>query len=346
MNRILLTGAAGFIGFHVAGKLLSRGDEVVGVDCLNDYYDVQLKQARLENLQQHSGFTFRKLDIADRGATTRLMASQRWDAVINLAAQVGVRYSAENPMSFVDSNVTGFMNVMEGARAAEVGHFVYASSSSVYGANSKVPFSVHDNVDHPISFYAATKRANELFAHAYSDLNALPTSGLRFFTVYGPWGRPDMAIFKFTKAILSGEPIPVYNFGRMQRDFTYVDDVANAIVRVTDTPPKSTPNWSTDVRDPSLSRAPFRVYNVGNHSPVELMHLIRVIEGCLGVEAKLDFMPMQPGDVPMTYADVDTLVRDMDYLPATSIEDGVSQFVQWYRQFYKFEAEGLRPTAA
>jgi UDP-glucuronate 4-epimerase len=334
MNRILLTGAAGFIGFHVTRAFLARGDKVVGVDSLNDYYEVELKQARVRELEKDPHFKLHHLDLANREATKELLASQPWDAIVHLAAQVGVRYSVENPMAYVDSNLSGFMHVLEGAQKAQVKHFVYASSSSVYGANTKMPFSVQDNVDHPISLYAATKRANELLAHSYSDISGLPTTGLRFFTVYGPWGRPDMAVFKFTRAILAGEPIPVYNHGKMKRDFTYVDDVAEAIVRVTDRPPEPNPNWLPDSHDPSSSRAPFRVYNIGNHTPVELKHLIQVIETCLGVKAELELLPMQPGDVPMTYADVDTLVQDVDFQPSTTIEDGVARFVEWYRGHY------------
>jgi len=334
MNRILLTGAAGFIGFHVAKAFLSRGDTVVGIDNLNDYYEVELKQARLRELENEPSFEFQKLDLAHREETTRLIESQSWDAIVHLAAQVGVRYSVENPMAYVDSNLVGFMNVLDGAQQAQVKHFVYASSSSVYGANRKMPFSVEDNVDHPISLYAATKRANELLAHSYSDIAGLPTTGLRFFTVYGPWGRPDMAVFKFTRLILAGKPIPVFNRGKLKRDFTFVDDVAQAIVRLTDRPPTSNPDWLPDSGDPSQSRAPFRTYNIGNHTPVELEHLIKVLEECLGVKAKLELLPMQPGDVHMTYADVDSLIEDVDFQPSTSIEDGISQFVQWYRDHY------------
>jgi len=335
MNRILLTGAAGFVGFHVSKAFLARGDEVMGVDNLNDYYEVELKQARLQELKKDSRFEFLKLDLVNREATRELIESQPWDAIVHLAAQVGVRYSVVNPMAYVDSNLVGFMNVLEGARAAQLKHFVYASSSSVYGANKKTPFSVHDNVDHPISLYAATKRANELLAHSYSDIAGLPTTGLRFFTVYGPWGRPDMAVFKFTRAILAGEPIPVYNYGKMKRDFTFVEDVAQAIVRLTDRPPERNPDWLPDARDPSQSRAPFRTYNIGNHTPVELTHLIHVIESCLGVKAKIELLPMQPGDVPITYADVSTLIEDVDFQPSTTIEDGIAQFVEWYRSHYE-----------
>lgn len=334
MNRILLTGAAGFIGFHVTRAFLERGDKVVGVDSLNDYYEVELKQARLRELEKNPHFEFHKFDLTNREATKELIESKPWEAIVHLAAQVGVRYSVENPMAYVDSNLVGFMNVLEGAQQTKVKHFVYASSSSVYGANGKMPCSVRDNIDHPISLYAATKRANELLAHAYSDIAGLPTTGLRFFTVYGPWGRPDMAVFKFTRAILAGKPIPVYNYGKMKRDFTYVEDVAKAIVRVTDRPPLPNPDWLPDSHDPSSSRAPFRLYNIGNHTPVELGHLIHVLETCLGVKAQIELLPMQPGDVPMTYADVSTLVEDADFQPSTTIEDGTARFVEWYRGQY------------
>ncbi len=339
MKRILLTGAAGFIGFHVAKEFLARGDAVVGVDNLNEYYEVELKHARLRVLDEYPNFDFYRLDLAEREHTQELIESQSWDAIVHLAAQVGVRYSVENPMAYVDSNLLGFMHVLDGAHKAGVDHFVYASSSSVYGANRKMPFSVNDNVDHPISLYAATKRANELLAHSYSDIAGLPTTGLRFFTVYGPWGRPDMAVFKFARLIMAGEPIPVFNRGKMKRDFTFVDDVANSIVRLTDRPPSKNPMWMPDSQDPSQSRAPFRTYNIGNHTPVELDHLIHVLEEALGVKAKRELLPMQPGDVHMTYADVTTLIEDVDFQPSTSIEDGIAQFVEWYRSYHGAQEE-------
>lgn len=334
MKKILLTGAAGFIGFHVAKVFLGRGDQVLGVDNLNDYYDVALKQARLALLEEQAGFDFEKLDLADRSACWQLFERQKFDAVVHLAAQAGVRYSIENPMAYVDSNLSGFMNVLEGAKRAQIEHFVYASSSSVYGSNSQLPFRVEDPVDHPVSLYAATKRANELLAHAYSDISGLPTSGLRFFTVYGPWGRPDMAIYKFTRAILAGQPIEVYNHGQMKRDFTFVDDVAQAVARVADQPPVANPNWNADDGDPGSSRAPFCVYNIGNHTPIELDRLISVLESCLGVLAQRKNLPMQPGDVPATFADVSRLTADVDFQPSTTIEEGIAQFVQWYRAYH------------
>jgi UDP-glucuronate 4-epimerase len=333
--KLLVTGTAGFIGFHTARRLLARGDEVVGLDNVNDYYDVSLKEARLAQLTPHSAFSFHRLDLADRGGITELFARGRFDVVIHLAAQAGVRYSLTNPEAYVDSNLVGFLNILEGCRHHGVKHLVYASSSSVYGANTRMPFSVHDNVDHPVSLYAASKKANELMAHAYSHLYGLPTTGLRFFTVYGPWGRPDMALFLFTKAILEGRPIDVFNEGRMQRDFTYIDDIVEGVIRTADRPAAPNTGWSGTEPDPGTSSAPYRVYNIGNHQPVELLHLIAVLEQCLGRTAQKNLLPMQPGDVPATYADVEDLARDVGFHPATPIEDGVRRFVDWYRTYYR-----------
>src|SRR5690348_14100812 len=315
--KILLTGAAGFIGFHTAKKLLARGDEVVGLDNLNDYYDPTLKRARLAILERQPRFRFVKMDLADKGGMKALFAREKFPRVIHLAAQAGVRYSLENPQAYIDSNVTGTLNVLEGCRHNGVEHLVFASTSSVYGLNTNMPFSVHRGVDHPLSLYASTKRANELMAHNYAALYRLPVTGLRFFTVYGPWGRPDMAYFLFTKAILEGRPIPVYNHGKMRRDFTYVDDVVEAVVRVMDRIPEPDGEWSSDQPDPASSSAPYRVYNVGNHTPVELGDFIRVLEVKLGRKARLELLPMQPGDVPATYADVDDLGRDIRFKPET-----------------------------
>ncbi|MBX3441222.1 MAG: NAD-dependent epimerase [Planctomyces sp.] len=334
MARILVTGTAGFIGFHLTRRLLARGDVVVGVDNVNDYYSVQLKEDRLAQLVGQPGFTFVRADLASE-AQLRPAFAGGFDTVVNLAAQAGVRYSLTNPQAYVTSNLVGFTNILEGCRHTGVKHLVYASSSSVYGANTHMPFSVHDNVDHPLSLYAASKKANELMAHTYSHLYGLPTTGLRFFTVYGPWGRPDMALFIFTKAILEGRPIDVFNEGRMRRDFTYVDDIVEGLVRVIDHP--ATPNvaWSGDKPDPGTSRAPYRVYNIGNNQPVELMHLISTLEACLGQTAKKNLLPMQPGDVPATFADVDDLIRDVGFKPATPIETGVARFVEWYRSYHR-----------
>lgn len=334
MAKILVTGAAGFIGFHLSKRLLQRGDHVVGLDNLNDYYSVQLKRDRLAQLEGRPGFTFKQLDLADRAAIPDLFARSQFDKVIHLAAQAGVRYSIENPHAYVDSNLVGFMNILEGCRHANVRHLVYASSSSVYGANTKMPFSVHHNVDHPVSLYAATKKANELMAHTYSHLYGLPTTGLRFFTVYGPWGRPDMALFLFTKAILNDQPIDVFNEGKMRRDFTYVDDIVEGVMRITDRIARPNPDWSSDQPDPGTSRAPYKIYNIGNNQPVELLYFIETIETCLGKQAKKNWMPMQPGDVPATYADVDDLIQDVDFRPAMPIETGVARFVDWYRQYH------------
>jgi UDP-glucuronate 4-epimerase len=333
--KILLTGAAGFIGMTTALRLLARGDEVVGLDNLNDYYDVRLKQDRLARLQPHANFRFVKLDVADRPGMEALFAQERFDRVIHLAAQAGVRYSLKNPHSYIDSNIVGFMNVLEGCRHSGVQHLVYASSSSVYGGNTKMPFSEHDSVDHPVSMYAATKKANELMAHTYSHLFGLPTTGLRFFTVYGPWGRPDMALFLFTKAILEGRPIDVFNHGRMQRDFTYVDDIAEGVVRVLDRPATADPAYLADAPDPGTSNVPYRVFNIGNHNPVPLLDYIASIEDALGMKAEMNLLPLQDGDVPATYADVDALKCWVGFAPATDVRTGVGRFVEWYRTYYR-----------
>jgi len=335
--NVLLTGAAGFIGSHVALRLLENGDSVAGIDNLNDYYDVRLKQDRLALLDGRRGFSFQKMDLADRAAIAGLFRGERFDTVIHLAAQAGVRYSLENPHAYVDSNLVGFTNILEGCRHGGVGHLVYASSSSVYGANTLMPFSVHHNVDHPLSLYAATKKANELMAHTYSSLYGLPTTGLRFFTVYGPWGRPDMALFLFTKAILEGRPIDVFNNGQMRRDFTYIDDIAEGVVRVARRLPQPNADWSGDAPDPGTSRAPYKLYNIGNNQPVELLHMIETLEQCLGRKAEKNMLPMQPGDVPETYADVDDLMRDVGFKPATTIETGIARFVEWYRSYHKID---------
>ncbi|OZC01870.1 NAD-dependent epimerase [Rubricoccus marinus] len=336
MTRILVTGAAGFIGFHTAKRFLAEGVDVVGVDNLNDYYDPQLKADRLTLLAAEQGFDFHELDLADGSAVAALFDSNPFDAVINLAAQVGVRYSVEAPDVYVQSNLVGFANILEGCRHGKVGHLVYASSSSVYGANTAMPYSTKHSVDHPMSFYAATKKANEVMAHSYSHLYGLPSTGLRFFTVYGPWGRPDMALFLFTEAVLNGDPINVYNEGRMQRDFTYVGDVVEGIYRVARRPPTTDADWSSDAPDPGMSGvAPFRVYNIGNSEPVELLRFIRAIEEATGCEAKMNMLPIQPGDVPATYADVNQLMSDTGYQPSTSVEEGVARFVHWYREYYK-----------
>ena len=334
MGRILVTGAAGFIGFHLCRRLLARGDEIVGVDNLNDYYDVGLKEARLAQLQGQAGFHFAKLDLADRDAVAGLFRGARFDRVVNLAAQAGVRYSLTNPHAYIDANIVGFLHVLEGCRHAGVGHLVFASSSSVYGANTKLPFSVHDNVDHPVSLYAATKKANELMAHSYAHLYGLPCTGLRFFTVYGPWGRPDMALFLFTRAILEGRPIDVFNNGQHRRDFTYIDDIVEGVVRVMDQVPQPDPAWSGEAPDPASSSAPYRLYNIGNNQAVELLDVIAVLEAALGRTAEKRFLPMQPGDVPETCADVSALARDVRFAPDTPIEVGIERFVAWYRDFY------------
>jgi len=333
--RVLITGSAGFIGSGLALRLLERGDEVIGVDCLDPYYDVSLKKARLARTLDHAAYTDVRARIEDREAMADTFARYQPQRVINLAAQAGVRYSIENPDAYVDSNLVGFANILQGCRNHHVEHLVYASSSSVYGSNTNMPFSVHPNFVKPVSLYAATKKANELIAHTYSHLYNIPTTGLRFFTVYGPWGRPDMALFKFTKAILAGEPIPVFNYGKHRRDFTYIDDIVEGVIRVLDKPATSNPDWTGESPDSATSQAPYRLYNIGNNSPVELMHYIETLEKCLGKEAQKDLLPLQPGDVPDTYADVADLVADFDYKPATSVEDGVANFVAWYQDYYK-----------
>jgi UDP-glucuronate 4-epimerase len=331
---VLVTGAAGFIGFHVAQRLLEAGRRVVGLDNLNSYYDPALKRARLEILGRHPGFSFRKLDLVDRAAVSALFAKDGFAIVIHLAAQAGVRYSLQNPHAYVDANLAGFVNILEGCRNSDCRHLLFASSSSVYGANTKLPFSVHDNVDHPISLYAASKKANELMAHSYSHLYKVPTTGLRFFTVYGPWYRPDMAMFIFAKAIMEGQPIRLFNQGQMRRDFTYVDDVTEALVRLIDCVPQGNPEWSGARPDPSSSSAPWRIYNVGNNKPEELMRVVALLEQELGRKAIREFLPMQPGDVPATYADIDDLARDVGFRPATPIEEGVRKFAAWYRSYH------------
>jgi len=335
MARVLVTGAAGFIGFHLAKRLLAQQNEVIGLDNVNDYYEVSLKEARLAQLQGQRGFRFYKMDLVDREGLPRLFKEHKPEIVVNLAAQAGVRYAQKNPYAYVDSNLVGFMNILECCRHGGVKHLVFASSSSVYGANTKMPFSVHDNVDHPISLYAATKKANELMAHTYSHLYHLPATGLRFFTVYGPWGRPDMALFLFTKAILHGRPIDVFNFGKMQRDFTYIDDIVEGVVRVMGKTPVPNPGWSGKAPDPGSSLAPYKLYNIGNNQPVELMRFIEVLEQQLGRKAEKNMLPLQPGDVPATWADVDDLVRDVGFKPSTLIEEGLERFVAWYRSYYK-----------
>ena len=333
--RILITGTAGFIGHSLALRLLARGDEVIGVDNLNDYYDVNLKKDRLSHLTPHASFTDVRLDLEDKEGVERLFAETQPQRVVNLAAQAGVRYSLENPHAYISANITGFLNILEGCRHNNVEHLVYASSSSVYGASTCMPFSVHGNVDHPVSLYAASKKSNELMAHTYSHLFGLATTGLRFFTVYGPWGRPDMALFLFTKNILAGEPINVFNHGKHERDFTYVDDIVEGVIRTLDNVAAPNPDWSGDQPDPATSLAPYRLYNIGSNNPVQLLRYIEILEQCLGKQAVKNMLPMQPGDVPATYADVDDLIRDVDYKPATRIEDGIAKFVAWYRDYYK-----------
>lgn len=337
-KNILVTGAAGFIGFHVSKRLLDDGNDVVGIDNINDYYDVNLKHARIAILQTHSNFTFYKIDIADLHAMEDLFANQRenaFDVVINLAAQPGVRYSLKNPHAYIRSNIVGFTNILECCRHSKIKHLVFASSSSVYGMNEKIPFSVSDNVDHPVSLYAATKKANELMAHSYAHLYGLPCTGLRFFTVYGPWGRPDMAYFSFTKAIMEGTPIDVFNFGKMKRDFTYIDDIIEGVVRVMDKIPRPSPEWDKNNPDPGSSYAPYKLYNIGNHNPVELIKFIEVLEKNIGKKAQKNVLPMQPGDVPTTYADADDLMNDVGFKPDTPLEEGIKKFVQWYKGYYK-----------
>lgn len=334
MSKILVTGSAGFIGFHLCKKLLENGSQVIGLDNLNDYYDVSLKQDRLKQIEKEKNFKFVRSDIAERDSMATLFSNEKFDVVVNLAAQAGVRFSLTNPHPYIDSNIVGFMNILEGCRHSKVKHLVYASSSSVYGANTKMPFSVHQNVDHPISLYGATKKANELMAHAYASLYKLPCTGLRFFTVYGPWGRPDMALFLFTKAILEEKPIDVFNHGNMKRDFTYIDDIVEGVVRLIDKIPAPDPNWKGDNPDTSSSYAPYRLYNIGNNNPVELNRFIEVLENYLGKKAKKNLLPIQLGDVPATYADVDDLIKDVGFKPSTSIEEGIKKFVDWYQGYY------------
>jgi len=334
-KHILVTGAAGFIGFHLSRKLLGEGCNVVGLDNLNNYYDPNLKRSRLDLLTPHPSFTHVNIDLADRSAMEDLFSKQKFDVVVNLAAQAGVRYSLKNPYSYVNTNIVGFLNVLEGCRHTDVQHLVFASSSSVYGANTNMPFSVHDNVDHPVSLYAASKKSNELMAHSYSSLFGLHCTGLRFFTVYGPWGRPDMALFLFTKAILENRPIDIFNNGNMRRDFTYIDDIVEGVFRVIRKLPEPVPAWSGDQPDAATSYCPYRLYNIGNNTPVELMHYIETLEKCLGKIAKTNFLPMQKGDVPATCAEVDDLARDVGFKPNTPIETGIHDFVRWYLEFYK-----------
>ena len=334
-NRIMITGVAGFIGFHLAKRFLEQGRKVVGIDSVNNYYDPALKQARLDQLLPHPSFCFERLDMADRKAMEELFAKHKVDAVVNLAAQPGVRYSLLNPYSYVDSNIVGFINILEGCRHNEVKHLVFASSSSVYGSNTKVPFSIHDNVDHPVSLYAASKKANELMAHSYCHLYGMRATGLRFFTVYGPWGRPDMAYFLFTKAILENRPIDVFYHGKMRRDFTYIDDIVEGVSRIIDHLPEPSPVWNSDLPDPAMSYCCYRIYNIGNNRREELLRFIEVIEECTGRKAVKNYLPMQNGDVPETYANIDDLERDIGFKPQTSIEVGIKQFVDWYRSYYK-----------
>jgi UDP-glucuronate 4-epimerase len=333
--KILVTGAAGFIGFHLVQRLLERGEQVIGLDNLNDYYDVSLKEARLTRLNPYAGFRFVRAALEDRPVMDKLFSDDSFDMVVNLAAQAGVRYSLQNPHAYIDSNIVGFMNVLEGCRNNSVKHLVYASSSSVYGANTTVPFSVHHTADHPVSLYAATKKSNELMAHTYAHLFGLPVTGLRFFTVYGPWGRPDMAYFSFTKAILEGRPLDIFNHGRMKRDFTYIDDIIEGVVRALDHIPRPTPEWDATTPDPATSNAPYRLYNIGNNQPVELGHFIEVLEECLGRKARKNMLPMQAGEVLTTCADVHDLARDVGFRPDTPIEEGLRRFVEWYRSYYR-----------
>lgn len=332
--KILVTGTAGFIGYHTAQHLLARGDEVIGLDIVNDYYDVNLKEARLAELDGTPGYEFLRLDLADRLAIEGVFQKYKFDRVVHLAAQAGVRYSIENPHAYIESNIVGTMNILEGCRHNNVEHLVYASSSSVYGANSAMPFSIHDNVDHPLALYGATKKSNELMAHTYSNLYDLPTTGLRFFTVYGPWGRPDMALFLFTKNILEGKPIDVFNYGKHKRDFTFVKDIVEGVVRTMDHVAEPNPDWDAANPDPGTSKAPYRIYNIGNNQPVELLDYIGCIEKALGRKAEMNLLPLQPGDVPDTYADVADLVADVDYKPTTPVAEGVQEFIDWYLDFY------------
>ena len=334
MKKLLVTGAAGFIGFNLSKRLFENGAQVVGIDNLNDYYDVNLKLSRLKQIEGVSNFKIIRMELADKEAMSKLFSEEKFDVAVNLAAQAGVRYSLINPYSYIDSNIMGFLNILEGCRHNQVKHLVFASSSSVYGANTKMPFSVHHNVDHPVSLYAATKKANELMAHTYSSLYNIPCTGLRFFTVYGPWGRPDMALFLFTKAILENKPIDVFNYGKMQRDFTYIDDIVEGVVRVIDNIPHPNPDWRGDNPDSATSYAPYKLYNIGNNNPVELMEFIETLEKCLGKKAEKNLLPIQAGDVPATYADIDDLVKDVGFKPATTIEQGIREFVEWYKGYY------------
>jgi len=333
--KVLVTGSAGFIGSALSIRLLGRGDEVIGIDNHNDYYDPGLKEARLARHENHSNYSHIRMDIEDGKAVAALFKEHQFEGVVNLAAQAGVRYSIENPLAYINTNMVGFAHILEGCRHNKVGHLVYASSSSVYGSNAKMPFSIHDNVDHPLSLYAASKKANELMAHTYSHLYDLPTTGLRFFTVYGPWGRPDMALFKFTKAMLAGEKIQVFNYGKHRRDFTYVDDIVEGVIRVLDKPAQPNPHWSGDNPDSATSLAPWRVYNIGNNSPVELLDYIEAIEEALDIKAKKELLPLQPGDVPDTYADVENLIKEFSYKPSMNVKQGVRNFVDWYRVYHK-----------
>ncbi len=333
--KVLVTGTAGFIGSHLALRLLVRGDEVVGIDNLNDYYDVNIKKARLARLLPYKGFTDVRMNLEDKAGIDSVFREHKPDRVVNLAAQAGVRYSLINPQAYIDANITGFLNILEACRHFGTEHLVYASSSSVYGANTAMPFSVHNNVDHPVSLYATSKKTNELMAHTYSHLFGIPTTGLRFFTVYGPWGRPDMALFIFTKKILAGEPIDVFNYGKHRRDFTYIDDIVEGVIRTLDHVAPANPDWSGDAPDPATSKGPYRIYNIGSNNPVELMRYIEVLENCLGKKAEKNLLPLQPGDVPATYADVDALIEDVNYKPSTPVEVGIENFVKWYRDYYK-----------
>jgi len=335
MKKILVTGAAGFIGFHLSRRFIMAGHSVIGVDNLNDYYDVNLKKARLKLLKENDNFHFIRMDIAEKENMSSLFKREAPVIVVHMAAQAGVRYSLVNPHAYLESNLAGFLNVLEGCRHQACEHLVFASSSSVYGANTEMPFSVHHNVDHPVSLYAATKKANELMAHAYASIYKLPCTGLRFFTVYGPWGRPDMALFLFTKAILEDKPIDVYNAGKMQRDFTYIDDITEGVFRVTGRIPEPDAKWQGDNPDPATSFAPYKIYNIGNNRPVELLDFIKILEKLLGKKARMNLLPMQPGDVPRTFADIDDLMKDVSFKPATSVEDGIRRFIEWYREYYK-----------
>ncbi|QYZ64820.1 MAG: capsular biosynthesis protein CpsI [Gammaproteobacteria bacterium (ex Lamellibrachia satsuma)] len=332
--KVLITGSAGFIGSALALRLLDRGDEVIGIDCLNDYYDVELKKARLARTLDHPNYTDLRLELEDRQSIADCFAKYKPNGVVNLAAQAGVRYSIENPLAYVDSNLMGFGHILEGCRHNGVEHLVYASSSSVYGANTSMPFSVHDNVNHPVSLYAATKKANELMAHTYSHLYRLPTTGLRFFTVYGPWSRPDMAMLKFAQKIMKGEPIDVFNYGKHQRDFTYIDDIVEGVIQVLDRPAQPNPDWNSDHPDTASSKAPYRLYNIGSNNPTELMRYIELLEESLGKKAELNMLPLQDGDVVATYADVDSLIKDTGYKPDTKLEDGVAAFAKWFKEYY------------